>query len=251
MSATTTLLKFNTETTPNCPKFELKTGLQSVQRSDITLTVLGDDIEPAIINDIITFYEMTGNPEFITQNMVIPFSFLLVDLNVHKPQYSAFIFIQPYDINTYFIEHLEDSPVIEIGSTTDRNNVKGGVLQNGKIFIFVLDAKAISQWKLDSVAIIGTPPPFYVSETDFYQMLVTDEMTGDDTGFLLDTLQKIGATSNNALYYNYRVGQILRMGSKFSHSEYLKKHKIVEYYLLIHPISRFNKREEIISKISA
>jgi hypothetical protein len=250
------LIKFNTESTTNCPKFELKNGLRTIQHDEISLTILSQNssdqttnTDDSIIGDIISFYKMTGNPEFITQNMVIPFSFLLVDLNVHKPQYSAFIFIQPYEMTTFYIDNMESSIV------TISANVKGDssrILQPGKIFVFALDAKAIAYWKLDYVAIIGTPPPFYVSVTDFYTMLETDGMTQTDSDFLLNVLVQVGtAITNHPLYYNYRVTQLLQSGSRFQQDNYLKRHRILQYYLLIHPFERFNKREEIISKISA
>jgi hypothetical protein len=250
------LIKFNTETTTNCPKFELKNGLYTIQRDEISLSILSqsssNETTDTIIGDIISFYKMTGNPEFITQNMVIPFSFLLVDLNVHKPQYSAFIFIQPYEMSSFYIENTENS-IINIGSIVKGGVPSGvglGLLQPCKIYVFALDAKAIAYWKFDYVAVIGTPPPFYVSVTDFYTMLDTDGMTKTDTEFLLNVLVQVSSTTN-PLYYNYRVTQLLQGGTKFQQDSYLKRHRIMQYYLLIHPFERFNKREEIISKISA
>jgi hypothetical protein len=247
-ATTNTLIKFNTETSINQPKFELGDGVITFQYDHISLTIFDNLLTTfdETIDNIIKMYKITNDIEYITRTMVIPFSFLLVDLDIHKPQYTAFFVVQPFDSANYYI----DNYTIVRNYADVLGTVKGELLMRGKIFVFTLDAKAISQWQfnLDKTMVVHIPPVFYITENDFYNYL--DDGGKSAAKFLSDILQKC-ATIDDPILYNYCVEHAIHREAKFAISDYMVKQTLVAFYLLVYPVLRFNKRTEILEKTFA
>ena len=252
------LIKFNTDFSINQPKFELcDAGSRTIQIDQISLSIFDGDAATATTTaaeTIIDLYKTTNDVEYITRTMVVPFTFLLVDLDIHKPQYTAFFVVQPFDCANYSVT--ADLLVTKSATTatTATENVKGDLLMRGAIYGFTLDAKAISQWEFNRVRWmpVHVPPPFYITENDFYNYLEDARGGGDNTAakFLSDILQQF-ATINEGVLYNYSVERAIREDAKFTIADYIQKQTLVAFYLLVYPVLRFEKRREIAEKTLA
>lgn len=250
---TTTIMQFNTETI-DYPKFSISGNNYAVINNDVSIIIFNNGIDASKwdtqINAIIKYYGQTQDIQYILEFVSVPFSFLLVDLNIHKPQYNAYFVIQKFDINSYY--QMPDMSIIigDNNGNNNGNNIKGVCLNRGEIHCYSLGTMVMSKWQCESPMIINTPPPFYITVPDFFNFIADEKQNNPEIfagygHFLLDILKSANNLNTDPLMYNYAIQRAIDL-AQFPLDQYVMSSTLVKFYLLVFPESRFTERNTII-----
>jgi hypothetical protein len=264
----TPIIEFNAEST-NYPKFRInyEPKRHTYHYHNMILVLYVNDnenMDTAIdADEIFHYYELTNDIDYILRSLQLPFSFLLIDLDVHKPQYVAHLVIQQYDTHTY---KQITNPVTGTVNILMEPFAKGdgcvGWLKPGKIYSYSLDAKVISVWQYDDKADISGVPPFYISYGDFANFVIDEKRNNLGAShaqygrFLLEILKQnltiikpivetVGETRDALIIYNHSVMSSIQL-CQFTPTEYILHNTLVKFYLLIYAEHRFENRHAIV-----
>ena len=219
---------------------------------NLLLSKLSNNIRwKELIINIIENYVLTDNLQYSIKYLDIPFSFLLIDLNIHKTFYNFYFVIQSFDPQNYYL----DNNTIHKNSTILLNNIS---LEKGMIHSFTLDQKVLSMWKYQETNkyCIYNPPPFYISYMDFINFIIDEKKNNlhlpNDYGiFLLNILNEFNNIeidkniNKTILLYNYNIENNINK-CVFVFDNYIINNTLIKFYLLIYPHSRFIDRKQII-----
>jgi len=251
-----TIMQFNTETI-DYPKFTINANNYTVINNDIMIVVFNNEFDrntwDTQIDAIIKYYGQTQDIQYILEFVAVPFSFLLVDLNVHKPQYNAYFVIQQFDTKCYY--EMPDMSIVNSATNATTNGPnnetmqKGKCLNRGEIHCYSLGTMVMSRWQYDSPMTINTSPPFYITVPDFFNFIADEKQNNPDTfanygHFLLDICKR-GVCDGGPLMYNYGIKCAIDLCA-FPIDQYVMSSSLVKFYLLVFPESRFTERVAII-----
>jgi hypothetical protein len=245
------IIDFNTETI-NYPKFEIYNKNNIFKINDIIILIIGDiqDINDICknINIIIDQYELIEDLQFITKYLDFQYSFILIDLNIHKPQYKIFLVIKQYDIYNYYLTN--DMKILV--NTGNNSGIK--LLKPNNIHLFTLDYKVLSLWKYEEndTYNINSFIKTNIIYNDFCIFIVKEYEIIDYYNygvFLLDIL-KSNLIYDTPILYNYNVEKCIN-NCKFSINEYITNEILINSYLLIDLEQRFIERYNIINFINS
>jgi hypothetical protein len=232
---------------------------------DIKLIIFTELVEciqwTKIIDNIINYYKEIQDIKYIIHYLDVPFSFLLIDLNIYRPQYKIYLVIQSYDCNIYY-KSGDNGGIIEISMQASmESSIAKGVMSNentvlkwGKIHLFTLNEKVKSQWKYNDADVmdISYSPPFYISHHDFFNFVTGEKGSGAPAHYcrvLLDILLSVSSLplseQNSAILYNYRVDEVIK-SCKFTLKEYNANVTLIKFYLLIYHEWRFTEKHTIV-----
>jgi hypothetical protein len=263
LPVTNPIITFNVDS-HNYPKFEIHNNPHIFIVDDIKIIIFTELVEciqwTTIINSIINYYNEIQDIHYIMQYLDVPFSFLLIDLNIYRPQYKIFLVIQSYDYNIYYKSYSSGSMEISMKPSMEGSIMKkvvsneNTVLKWGKIHLFTLNEKVKSQWKYNETDIvdISYSPPFYITHNDFFNFVTSEKINGAPVHYcriLLDILLSVSSLplseQYSAILYNYGVDQGIK-SCKFSLDEYNANVTLIKFYLLIYHELRFTERYTII-----